>query len=93
MRTVLATLKVQETKVEEAKALLKELSAHARENEPGTLEYVVYQKKDEPTTFVVYERYESKEAFQTHSAHVASLGPRFGAVIAGAPEIAMLEEV
>lgn len=93
MLSIVATLNVKDLKIEEAKALLKELRANAQENEPGTLAYVVHQKKDDETTFVVYEKYESMDAFKAHSANVAKQGARFADIIAGPPELVMLEEI
>jgi len=93
MPSVVATLKVKEDKVEEAKGFLKQLAADTLANEPGTLVYTVHQRKDDPTTFVFYEKYESDEAFATHSANLKSAGAGFAAILAGPPQIAVLDEV
>ncbi|MFQ5416952.1 MAG: putative quinol monooxygenase [Myxococcota bacterium] len=93
MPSVVATIKVKEDKIEEAVALVKELSAETLSNEPGTLAYVFHQRVDEPTVFVAYEKYESEEAFKTHSKNLASKGAAFASILAGPPEILMLEEV
>lgn len=93
MPSVIATLKVKEDKVEEAKGFLKQLAADTLAKEPGTLAYTVHQKKDEPTTFVFYEEYESDAALAQHSANLKSAGAQFAAVLAGPPEIVLLEEV
>ena len=66
MPSVIATIKVKEDKIEEAKSFLKELCADTLSNESGTLAYVAHQQKDSPTTFVFYEKYESDEAFAIH---------------------------
>ena len=93
MPSVVATLKIKEGSTEDAKALLKELAAHAHANEPGTQAYAVHQRKDDPSVFIVYEKYESDEAFKTHGAHVASVGARFAAVLDGRPDIVLLDEI
>ena len=93
MPSVVATVKIKEDKLEEAKAFLKELAADVAANEPGTLAYVFHQRVDEPTTFVAYEKYESEEAFKTHSANLAAKGAKFAGILAGAPEIVLLEEI
>jgi quinol monooxygenase YgiN len=93
MQTLIATLKVQNGKQEEAKTLFRELSAAVRANEPGTLAYVFHQRKDDPLTFWVYETYASEDAFKAHGANLAKWGPRFAGVLAGRPEIVFLEEV
>ncbi len=93
MPSVIANLKVKEDKIEEAKAAFKQLAAETLESEEGTLAYVPHQRQDDPTTFVFYERYASAEALQTHSKNLASKAAVFGAILAGPPEIIMIEEV
>ncbi len=93
MPSVVATLQVKEDKVEEAKTFLKQLSADTLAKEPGTLAYTVHQKKDEPTTFVFYEKYESDEALAQHSENLKAVGASFAGILAGRPEIVYLEEV
>jgi quinol monooxygenase YgiN len=93
MPSVIATIKMKEDKLDEAKQLLRKLAETVRRDEPGTLAYIPLQRKDDPTTFVFYEKYESDEALQTHSANLRKFGAEFGAVVAGPPDIVMLEEV
>ena len=93
MPSVIATIKVKEDKIEEAKALFKELAANTLKNESGTLAYVPHQTKDTPTTFVFYEKYESDEAFAIHGKNLAAKAKSFAGVLAGAPEIVKLEEI
>ncbi len=93
MPSVVATIKVKEDKIEEAKQFLKELSADTLANESGTLAYVFHQQQDDPTTFVAYEKYDSEEAFKTHSKNLASKGAGFAGILAGRPSIVLLEEI
>ena len=93
MPSIVANLKVKEDEIEEAKGFLKQLAADTLAKEPGTLVYTVHQRKDDPTAFVFYEKYESDDAFKTHGANLAKHGAKFGAVLAGAPDIIFLEEV
>jgi len=93
MPSVVATIKVKEDKIEEAKTFLKQLATDTLANEPGTLVYTVHQRKDDPTTFVFYEKYESDEAFATHGKNLKSAGAGFAAILAGAPDIQILDEV
>ena len=93
MPSVIATIKVKEDKIEEAKTFLKELAADTLKNESGTLAYTVHQRKDSPTTFVFYEKYESDEAFKTHQKNLGKVAAQFGAILAGAPELVVLEEI
>ena len=93
MPSVIANLKVKQDKIEDAKKFLKELSKETLANESGTLVYAVHQRKDDPSTFVFYEKYESDEAFKIHGKNLASKGADFAGILAGAPEIIMIEEV
>ncbi|MDP6978887.1 MAG: putative quinol monooxygenase [Myxococcota bacterium] len=93
MPSVIANLKVKEDKIEEAKVAFKQLAEETLASEEGTLEYVAHQRQDDPTTFVFYEKYASDEAFKIHGKNLASKAAVFGGVLAGAPEIIMIEEV
>ena len=93
MPSVVATLKVKEDKIEEAKLFLKQLAKDTLAKESGTLAYTVHQKKDDPSAFVFYEKYESDAALAEHSKNLASVGKDFAAILAGAPEIVVLDEV
>jgi quinol monooxygenase YgiN len=93
MPSVVATIKVKEDKLEQAKGFLKQLAADTLAKEPGTLAYTVHQRKDQPTTFVFYEKYESDAALAQHSQNLRAVGKDFAAILAGAPEIVLLDEV
>jgi len=93
MPSVIATLKVKEDKLEEAQAFFKELAADVTAKEPGTLAYVAHRRRDDPRTFLFYEKYESDEALAAHSKNLAAVGKRFMALLDGPPDIAVLEEV
>ena len=93
MPSVVATIKVKEDKIEEAKVFLAKLSRDTVQNEKGTLAYVAHQRKDDPTLFVFYEKYEDKAALAVHSENLKSVGKEFAALLAGAPEIIMMEEL
>ena len=47
MPSVVATIKVKEDKVEEAKRFLKQLAADTLVKEKGTLAYLLHQRKDD----------------------------------------------
>ena len=93
MASVVATIKVKEDKLEEAKAFFKKLTADVAANEPGTLAYVFHQRRDDPLTIAVYEKYESDEALAAHSQNLAAVGAEFMALLDGPPDIAVLEEI
>jgi quinol monooxygenase YgiN len=93
MPTVVATIKVKADKIEEAKTFLKALSADTLANESGTLAYTMHQQRDDPQTFIVYEKYEDDAAFAEHGKNLASKGGDFAALMEGAPQIVMMEEL
>jgi quinol monooxygenase YgiN len=93
MFTVLAELKVREGKVDEAKAAFRELVRAVKSSEPGTLEYTFLQRKDDPLTFIVFERYQDENAFQTHMVNLQQHAAAFASVLAGAPSATFLDEV
>ncbi len=93
MPSVMATIKVKEDKVDEAKQLFAKLAAGVSENEPGTLAYIPHQRADEPTTFIFYEKYADGKAFATHGENLKAVGKEFAGVMAAPPEIVMMEEV
>ena len=93
MASVVATIKVKEDKLEEAKAFYKQLTAEVKANEPGTLAYIFHQRRDDPLTFVVYEKYESDEAFAVHGQNLAAKGADFMALLSDTPDIVLLDEL
>ncbi len=93
MFTLLAELKVHPGKVEEAKAAFRDLARIVKASEPGTLIYAFHQRKDDPATFIVYERYQDEGAFQTHMANLAQHVATFGAVLESGPKSTFLEDV
>ena len=74
MPSVVATLRVKQDKIDEAKSFLRTLAANVRANEPGTKAYVFHQKKDDPCVFVAYEKYETDEAFKQHGQNLRAQG-------------------
>ncbi len=93
MPSVIATIRVKEEKVEEAKSFLKNLAAETLANESGTLAYIPHQHKEDPTTFTFYEKYESDEAFAIHGKNLASKNAAFADLLAGRPEITHIDEL
>ena len=93
MPSVVATLTIKEDQVEHAKSFLKQLAADTLEKESGTLEYTVHQRKDDPKVFVFFEKYESDEALAIHSKNLKAVGGDFAKILAGPPEIHLLEAV
>ena len=69
------------------------LLTRPKAKEKGTLAYLAHQRKDDPTTFIFYEKYASDADLATHGKNLASVGAQFGALLAGAPQIVYLEEI
>jgi quinol monooxygenase YgiN len=93
MPSVIATIKVKQDKVDEARKFLADLARSVQQDEPGTLAYVAHQRKDDPTTFVFYEKYADDEAFATHGANLRKVGAQFATLLDGAPDIVLVEEL
>ncbi len=66
MFTVLATLKVQKGKEEEAEELLRQLASQVEAQEPHTLTYLFHRLQNDPNTIIVFEVYKDEGAFEAH---------------------------
>lgn len=93
MPSVVATIKVKEDKIEEAKSFLKALAAETLANEAGTLIYTIHQQRGNPQAFIVYEKYADDAAFAEHGKNLAAKAKDFGALMEGGPEVVMMEEI
>ena len=93
MFTLLAELKVQPGKVEEAKAAFRDLQRAVKASEPGTLTYTFHQRRDDPATFIVYERYQDEAAFQTHMANLGQHAGTFGTLLESGPNPTFLVDI
>ena len=85
MVVITATLRAKSGKEDELIAVMKELVAAVRDNEPGTLDYTFHRKKNDPSLFMVYEMYKDGEAMQAHmtSAHFQEAAKKFGDLLEG----------
>lgn len=94
MVPVIAKLGVKEGKMDEAVAMIKTLVAEVAKEE-GTLIYKFCKDAKKPNTLVVMEAYKDKAALQAHSStpHFQEFFAKFSAVMDGAPEIMILEEI
>ncbi|MBD3196479.1 MAG: hypothetical protein GF317_15575 [Candidatus Lokiarchaeota archaeon] len=76
--TLIATVKVKEGKMEEAKKVLKEIVAEMKENEPGLIEYIPHtvKGKKEKNTIIFYEKYKDGDALKAHTKNLGkSMAP------------------
>ena len=62
----MATLKVADGKQEDFEAAFAEMQKAVAADEPGTLQYDLMQDEADPTTYRVFEIYESEEARKAH---------------------------
>ena len=92
---IIATLKIQDGKGAEFEAFFGELAKQVRANEPGNLAYQLTKSRTEPNTYKVMELYTDQEAITHHGGtdYFKAAGPKFGAVLAGRPEIEQLDGV
>jgi len=90
---VIATLKIQDGKNAEFEAFFGELAKQVRANEPGNLAYQLTQSRTEPQTYKVLELYADQDALTQHGGtdYFKAAGPKFGAVLAGRPDIEYLD--
>lgn len=93
--TVIAKLKVKPGSEAAFEAAGKEMIATVSASEPGTLVYVLHKNVKDPTEFTYYEVYQDHAAFDSHgkTEHMKAFGGKIGALLAGRPEIAVLQEV
>ena len=91
---VIATLKVQDGKQQGFEALMKELTAAVRANEPACTLYQLHKTED-PTTYVMLEHYQSQDDLAKHreTPHFKTLGGKLGEFLAAAPGIQILPAV
>ena len=95
MMTVIAKLKVQAGKEAEFEGAAREMVAHVKAHEPGTLAYVVHRAVADPTHFCFYEIYADEAAFTAHgsSDRMRQFGKSLGGILDGRPEITMFTEI
>lgn len=95
MMTVIAKLKVHAGKESEFERAAREMVAHVKAHEPGTLTYVVHRAVTDPTLFCFYEVYADEAAFTTHggSDRMRQFGKSLAGLLDGRPEITMFTEI
>jgi len=91
---VIATLEARPEREADAEAALRVLLTHTRQ-EPGVRRYDLYRDGTRPATFLMVETYADKAALEAHleSAHYLQFQERAGALLMGAPKVAVLEPV
>lgn len=91
---VIATLTIKDGAQKGFEALMKELTAAVRANEPACTLYQLHKTND-PTVYIMLEQYGSGADLEAHrvTPHFKKLGGRLGEFLAGAPGIQVLPAV
>ena len=94
MIVVTAVLRAAEDKGDDLEQELRKLVPKVLDD-PGTVAYVVHRGMDDPTTFFVYERYESADALKEHSstAHFKEFSQAVSSLLAARPEVTLYRQV
>ena len=90
---VLATITVAQGKNAEFEQVFLELIEQVRANEPGNIFYALNRSMSDPQVYKVMEQYVDGEALDVHSKseHFRSANKKLAALVAGAPDIELLE--
>ena len=91
---VTAKISAKSGEDEKLEKALKDFVPKVKQEE-GTLVYTVHRSKNDPTKFLIYEKYKDMDAFVHHSQtpHFKELGGLLATLIGGTPEIEMYDEV
>jgi quinol monooxygenase YgiN len=92
---VVATLKVHEGKEAEFEGVFRELMDQVRAQEPGNHLYRLFHSRNDKSTYVVMEIYDDDDSLKAHrkSEHFRAISPKLGAVLAGAPDVHLMDAV
>jgi len=95
MPTVIAKLKVRAGTEADFVRAGREMIAHVKAQEPGTLTYLFHRAQHDPTTFVFVERYTDRQALDAHaqSEQMMKFMGAIGQLLDGPPLIEMFEEI
>ena len=94
MVVLTAILKAAEGKGDAVEAEFKALVPKVMKD-PGTLNYAIHRAVDDPTKFLVYEVYESREALQAHgqTEHFKAFGAATRGMFAARAELQFWNKV
>ena len=94
MLSVIAKIPLQEGKAEEFTEAFKEIALGVATEEGNFLYSLSFSKKD-PNTAVIMERYADKAALGVHSEsdHYKAFGPKIKGLVAGPPEVSIMNEI
>jgi quinol monooxygenase YgiN len=85
---------VREGKEAALVALMKDLTAKVRANEPGCTLFVYVRSTDKPRTYLVIEQYADQRAFDAHHAtdYLRDFIPQMMECLEAAPDVATYDD-
>ena len=85
METIVARIKIQDGKEDEALEQLKKMAASVESGEAGALAYVCHRSQDDPSEIVFFELYADSDAFKAHgqTSHMGEFRASFGDLFDG----------
>jgi len=94
MIVVAAKLKAVEGKGDELEREFRKLVPKVLKD-PGAISYVVHRRVDAPNEFLVYEKYESREALKFHGSteHFKEFSKAIASLLDGRPEVGIYNEL
>lgn len=92
--TVVARVKAKPGKEEEVKKELLALTGPTR-SEPGCINYDLHQALDNPSIFMFYENWKSKDDLDRHmeSAHFQAWVGKAAALVEGPPDVTLWQVI
>ena len=95
MMTVIAKLKIRAGADADFEAAARDMIAHVKANEPGTIVYLCHRSTADPTVYAFYEVYADQGAFAAHGGSPAmqAFFKKMGGLLDGRPEIELYEEI
>ena len=94
MISLFVKIPLKEGKAAEFTEAFKEIAAEVAKEE-GNFLYSLNFAKDAPNTAIIMERYKDQDALTAHSQsdHYKAFASRIGELVAGPPNLLMMEEV
>ena len=94
LHAVVVTFQVRPEAASAFEALLAENAAASMERENGCIQFDICRRVDEPASFLLYELYESQQAFSRHlqTSHFMQFDAAAGSMVV-AKDVQVLERV
>lgn len=95
MITVIAKLKCQEGKEQDAIALCREMVQSVQAKEPNVIAYMCHQSKKDPREIIFFEIYPDQETLTAHgkTEHMMKMNKSFRDLFVPPPDIAMIDRI